>query len=181
MRSVQLTSRVSWPVLFAAVAAAPVVAVMGMRVLSPVRGPSAALGSDNLMTPPVQLYSPPKTPAEAFALVRTYDGVLSAGFGPSPMISKAPPKPVKPLVEAKPPAQQQPEPQKPAEQVVLAVTSIMSRSGNPLAVINGRPRRVGDVLPGGWTVHEINGEEGQVVVRSETGEQATLKLKIGRE
>lgn len=59
------------------------------------------------------------------------------------------------------------------------VSSILPSPRNPLAVIDGRPRRVGDILPSGWKVLSINGEDNTVTLQHSTGAKIRTGLKNG--
>ncbi len=53
----------------------------------------------------------------------------------------------------------------------VRVTSILPHPKNPLAIIDGKPRRVGDTLDSGWTVMSINGKDFSVSLRHTTGKE----------
>ena len=81
-----------------------------------------------------------------------------------------------------PPAKSQSRPTRPVQAQTLptvSVTSILPNSRNPLAVIDGRPRRVGDTLPSGWTVISINGEDNTVTLKHSSGAEIRAGLKNG--
>lgn len=60
----------------------------------------------------------------------------------------------------------------------LVVTSIMiGGDQQPMAVINGRVQRVGDVIRGAWTISEIDRIECLVRFTNTEGETATLTMK----
>ncbi len=58
----------------------------------------------------------------------------------------------------------------------VRVTSILPSSRNPLAIIDGKPRRVGDTLKSGWTVVSINGDDFTVTLRHSSGETMNAKM-----
>lgn len=74
-----------------------------------------------------------------------------------------------------------PTPDNPAPMVRAAdsfrVTSVMPSARNPLAVIDGRPRRVGDVLDGGWKIEAINAQDHSVSLVHPSGNRARIGLK----
>jgi hypothetical protein len=57
------------------------------------------------------------------------------------------------------------------------VTSILPHPKNPLAIIDGKPRRVGDVMDSGWTVLSINGDDFTVTLRHKTGKEIRESMK----
>lgn len=59
----------------------------------------------------------------------------------------------------------------------VQVTSILPHPKNPLAIIDGKPRRVGDVLDSGWKVMSINGEDFTVTLRHRSGEEVRERMK----
>lgn len=58
-----------------------------------------------------------------------------------------------------------------------SLTSIALVSGGPLAVIDGRPRRVGDEIQDGWRIEEIDPRLRVVAVRHDRGERVVLTLR----
>lgn len=61
----------------------------------------------------------------------------------------------------------------------VSITSILPSSKNPLAVIDGRPRRVGDTLESGWTVISINAEDNTISLQHSSGAKIRAGLKNG--
>jgi len=59
----------------------------------------------------------------------------------------------------------------------VVVTSILPSPRNPLAVIDGKPCRVGDTLASGWTVLSINGEDNTVSLVHTSGAKLRTGLK----
>ena len=59
----------------------------------------------------------------------------------------------------------------------MVVTAILPNAKNPLAIIDGKPRRVGDTLESGWTVMAINGKDFSVSFRHKTGKTIRVKMK----
>jgi len=57
------------------------------------------------------------------------------------------------------------------------VSSILPNPRNPLAVIDGKPRRIGDTLDSGWTVISINASDFTVTLRHSTGKEIREGLK----
>lgn len=71
----------------------------------------------------------------------------------------------------------QPEPDQSRGLPPVSVTSILPSARNPLAIIDGKPRRVGDTLPSGWTVVSINGEDSTVSLIHTSGKRVRAGLK----
>ncbi len=59
----------------------------------------------------------------------------------------------------------------------VSITSILPHPKNPLAIINGKPHRVGDVLESGWKVMSINGQDFTVTLRHSSGKEIREGLK----
>ncbi len=57
------------------------------------------------------------------------------------------------------------------------VTSILPNPKNPLAIIDGKPRRIGDTLDTGWTVMSINASDFTVTLRHATGKEIRARMK----
>lgn len=58
----------------------------------------------------------------------------------------------------------------------IRVTTILPHPKNPLAIINSKPHRVGDVITGGWKLVKINGPKRTVTLLHTSGKQMTLSL-----
>ena len=59
----------------------------------------------------------------------------------------------------------------------VTVTSVLPHPKNPLAVIDGKPCRVGDVLPNGWKIQSINGSDFTVTLIHSSGKRYRARLK----
>lgn len=59
----------------------------------------------------------------------------------------------------------------------FTVSSILPNPKNPLAVINGKPCRVGDPLGGGWQLQSIDGNARTVTVIHVSGKRVKVGLK----
>ena len=59
----------------------------------------------------------------------------------------------------------------------VQVSSILPHPKNPLAIINGKPHRVGDVLESGWKVMSINGQDFTVTLRHSSGKEIREGMK----
>lgn len=57
------------------------------------------------------------------------------------------------------------------------MTSILPHPQNPLAVIDGKPRRIGDTLESGWTLEGISGDDFTVTLRHSSGKRIRQGLK----
>ncbi len=56
------------------------------------------------------------------------------------------------------------------------VTAVMPHPSRPLAVINGRPRSIGDVVVPGWTLTAIDGHSRTVTLTHTSGRTQTLQI-----
>ena len=186
MRFEKLTigsTQLPWPAVALALALMPLLAVAGLRTLK--RSPASAIA--NQLTP-VAAYkpTPQSTPSPtALALVSQFNAEAVRGFGPSPMINRAPPPP---KVQPKPIEQPRSEPKvepKPTlvpppqrlEAPSLNITSIMAAHTGAVAVINGKIRRVGDVVGNGYRITSINATTGEIEVANDRGDKSSYHFK----
>jgi len=158
--------------VLAAAALAPTAAVLLVRAVAPHAGPASASarpGAPDRVEPVHPLTPAPltgKQPALA-AAIRSRTPEFRSPF-------------VVPMSEAdregllQNPKGKAPPPKAPE----FAVTSIIS-GAQTFAVINGKPRRVGDELDGGWVLAEIDSAGRRATV--EHPEQGRLVLKIKTE
>ncbi len=177
------TTRIPWPVLAAVIAAAPLLAVGVYRTMkqqpAPVSG--VELVEAAAFNPPVDNKPSPA----ALALVSQFSAEATRGFGPSPMISRAPaaaprPKPVPEPVVAR--AEPEPAPDVAALPPGITITSIMDGlQGQSFAVINGKIRRIGDNVGNGFAVHDINMKTGEVEIRNQLGDNFIYQIKKRQE
>ncbi len=58
----------------------------------------------------------------------------------------------------------------------FSVTTILPNPKNPLAIINSKPRRVGDEIQGGWKLMGIDGKNLTVTLVHKSGKSMTLSL-----
>ena len=173
------STKLSWPVVAAALAAMPLVAVIGLRSIK--RAPASAMAAPVETTAFKPAVDKP-VPPTALALVSQFNAEASRGFGPSPMLNRAPPPPPKSVTPppSTPTTQvQTPQPaQVQAQPPVLQVTSIMAASnGQMMAVINGKTRRVGDNVGNGFKVARIDKDTGEVAIRNREGVRVVFTLK----
>jgi hypothetical protein len=174
------TTKVAWPVIAIALVGMPIVGVVGLRSLK--RPPASALAQD--ITEAVGFKPSPEATASAnaLALVSQFNAEALRGFGPSPMTNRTPAPAPKPVVVDPPkiPTVKTPvvTPTQPAQPPQLQVTSIMAASnGSMMAVINGKPGRVGSDVGNGFRVASINAETGEVTIRNRAGTSAVFVLK----
>jgi hypothetical protein len=175
------TTKLPWPAVAAALVVMPLLAMGGLRMLK--RNPAAAFGGEIPSATPFTPKAESKASANALALVSQFNAEASRGFGPSPMINRAP---APPKVQPKPevPTVKTQEPQVPAhttthQQVVapdLQISSIMAARGGSVAVINGKLRRIGDAVGNGFKVSSINAGTGEVEIAHPSGETAVFHL-----
>lgn len=172
------TTKVSWPILGAALIAMPIAAVFGLRTLK--AQPASAFGQQIEETSSFKAKEDVQVSGPALALVSQFNAEATRGFGPSPMINKAPPPPkVAPQETPVEPVHVEPRPGVPVQVAPppeLQVTSIMkANNGQMMAVINGKTRRVGDAVGNGYTIKSITA--GEVLVTNRSGDVATFLLK----
>lgn len=58
----------------------------------------------------------------------------------------------------------------------FALTSVMPHPKRPIAVINGRPRTIGEELSPGWTLAEIDGAGRTVVINGPQGDRIRVRM-----
>ena len=59
----------------------------------------------------------------------------------------------------------------------IQISAILPNARNPLAIIDGKPRQVGDTLESGWTVMTINGDDFSVTFRNRSGKTIQVVMK----
>jgi hypothetical protein len=185
MRFEKLTigsTQLPWPAVAIALAVMPMLAVAGLRTLK--RSPASALGAPIAAAAAFKPSVQSTASANASALVSQFNAEASRGFGPSPMINKAPPPPkVQPKVVEQPrvvpKADPEPQPRQPQRLAApdLQITSIMASQNGSVAVINGKIRRVGDAVGNGYRITVINAATSQVEVANETGDKNVYQFK----
>ena len=70
-----------------------------------------------------------------------------------------------------------PEPESPVVVPEFRLSSIMLGGSTPIAMIDGKVRRAGDVLAAGWTVQAIDHSAGTVSLTGPKGKHVELKLR----
>lgn len=163
-----------WTVL--AMTAAPACAVLLMRVIAPIQGPAAAKAGTVTNDAQAPLVVPPvfePTPAQ-IELAAVMHEEARRPFGPSPVITRK--REGEPATEPMPLPSDQEAPAGPMPPDA-SVTSIMVAQGQPMAVIDGAVRRVGDTVAPGWTVTAISRDEGSVTLTHTRGDVHRLVLR----
>lgn len=141
---------------------APVLVAAGVRaVLS--TGPAMTVASTGprggVAAPEGRAVSPEEARAE-----RWLDGAGPARVTRSPMLHVPAPEPV----HAAEPAAAEPEPVRPG-MPALALSGVVSREGQAVALINGRLRGVGEEAAPGWRIEEIDRGALRVTLRGPDG------------
>jgi hypothetical protein len=111
----------------------------------------------------------------SFRLDRLEEPLSSNDFIPSPFYFESQLAPIDPVVEPTPRATQRPT--GPAELPPVRVTSILPNGKTPLAIIDGKPRRVGDTLESGWKVLSINGDDFTVTLVHSSGQKVRAGIQ----
>lgn len=164
-----------------AVALAPLAAALLARTVVPVQGPSPALAAGVSDVAPIKIAPAANslTPEQA-RLASIAAEMKTQPFGSSPFDPIVGP----PLVldepapsnsnNFEPAAAAAPEPPK------CRLTSIMA-GRTPVATINGRARRVGELIAPEWSVGAIDALQGTVTILHSGGHTVTLHLRPQRE
>ena len=154
---------------FLAAALAPAAAVLFVRALAPHAGPASAAAKTSApeRIEPVHALAAPmltgKQPALAAALrtrTPTYDSPFVVP------LSEAAREGLLQGSKGKPAAAKAPE---------FTITAIIA-GAQTIAIINGKPRRAGDELDGGWSITEIDAANRQAMLSH--AELGTVVLKI---
>lgn len=158
------------------VGACPLLALAGVRVWIHSNGPATA-SAQAPMTPIVlPSFAPLPPPSDTQGLVLARIEALDGLTAPTPFPrAEVPFEPAQePSVEPDPEA----GPEIPETQPIpdLVVTTVMG-GRVPVAMVNGRPRSVGDHVAPGWTIREIN--QSGIVVGHVDGRTATFTIQRG--
>ncbi|MCC5823456.1 MAG: hypothetical protein LAT64_05830 [Phycisphaerales bacterium] len=142
---------------------APAAAVYGSRHIG--AGAGDAIGAEIRPLPSVPDFEP---------LTATKANPTRFADLPSPFW--ADPEPVQPevvpeIIPEAPKAKGVPE---------FILSTVMPHPTRPLAVINGRPRAIGDPAAPGWTLTAIDGESRQVVLTGPDGQLVRVRLTTTR-
>lgn len=146
----------------------PALAVLGVRAVSPEGAPSTAraAAAAGVEAAPAAL---PTASAEQKGLLAAQREAAAAPFGPCPL---AMPQTTALRVAApEPPAERE----EPAPE--FALSGIVRGGGGAMAVINGRPRRLGDEVEKGWFVGGIDPGAGEVRLETPAGRRVTITLR----
>lgn len=146
------------------VALTPIAGVLGARFVG--AAPASALAATYLELPPLPTLPdtqprrlPPETLAAMASPFRAAERVLAA---------EAP--------EPEPQPEPEPAPEPPAPVPVFRLTTVMPHPVRPLAVINNRPRAIGDEVAPGWFLTAIHGDARQVTIRGPGNRQVQVSL-----
>ncbi len=153
-----------WRATAAVVAVAPVLSVLIARGWAPSAGPAKAAGASTKKTAAVEFVATPAVVlnAKEKALLANASASMATPWGAAPLAAPQ----VGEAGEAKPPPQ-----------VRLQLSAIMTQKDGDVAMISGKPRRKGERLGEGWTVREIDPEEGKVILDGPDGQSRTLRLR----
>ncbi len=153
-----------WRATAAVVAVAPVLSVLIARAASPAAGPAKAVAAATKKSAVVEFVSVPGVvlSVKEKAVLASASASMEGVWGSAPLVAPQ----VGESGEAKPPAQ-----------VRFQLSGIMTQKDGDVAMISGKPRRKGDRLGEGWTVREIDVDEGKVVLDGPDGQGRTLRLR----
>ena len=119
-----------------------------------------------------QMVSLQNTP---FYIERVGEGLNTQDFIPSPFYFEPAIAPIESVVRQSDPVTTRP---KGVQQLpTVRVTSILPNAKTPLAIIDGKARRVGDTLESGWTVLSINGDDFTVTLVHSSGQKSRVGIK----
>lgn len=172
-------NRIPWQVYVAAVAVLPSVGVLTARTMLPSRGPRSASAAE-----PIQPSSGPSairaTKAEQLSTQDAAFLELVASSASQPVaqspIARRQGRGVR--VDKQTPSTSKSFSVEPALRATeTSVTSILKSNGQLIAMIGGKLRRVGDRLSDGWSIKEIDADEGTVMLVHVSGHTKTLSLR----
>lgn len=110
-----------------------------------------------------------------FYIERVGEPLSTQDFIPSPFYFESSAAPIESIVKPADPIVSRP---KGVEKLPpVRVSSILPNGKTPLAIIDGKPRRVGDTLESGWTVLSINGDDFTVTLVHSSGQRARVGIK----
>lgn len=110
-----------------------------------------------------------------FYIERVGEPLNTQDFIPSPFYFESAATPAESIVKPADPIANRP---KGVEKLPpVRVSSILPNGKTPLAVIDGKPRRVGDTLESGWTVLSINGDDFTVTLVHSSGQKTRVGIK----
>lgn len=151
----------------AALVAGPSLCFLLVRTMAGSSSPATAQAGPAGETPRVanmQVEPPSRQQRDVAA---ASESALAEAFGPSPI--------------ATPPVLAMPElaafhSQESNRQEKFVLTAIIN-GREVMAVVNGKPRRVGDFLPNGWQIESIEPQSERVMLTAPNGQRSLLKLR----
>jgi hypothetical protein len=138
---------------------APASGVIGARFVG--AGPRTAAASVPAVLPPLVEFVPPPPEAPATDFSALASPFRSADPAIVPLLQPEVRLPPTPVERSLP---------------VFTLTSVMPHPSRPLAVINARPRSVGDEIAPGWILTRIEGDTRQVIVTGPDGRSHRVRM-----
>lgn len=167
----------------AGLAVIPMLMLLGVRTVG-VQSPQTASARSTKQKPadaPMvnvrRSISPEQAAVARFAAAQSADGPLL-----SPFLFDDPDKPAPITQIVLPPVPSKPETPKPAADTPPAVvlTALMLGNREPLAVINGKPYRLGAEIAPGWTLTSIDRQAASVTVTFAADPERTVTARLQR-
>lgn len=145
----------------------PALCVLAFRFSGPVNPQSA--GAANTSPPAVTIAESEQAKAteDQVQTAAAAEAAIKKGFGPSPL--SLPPAATTPVVI-------QSHGQTVNAIDSLTLSSIMSTPRGPMAVISGKPRRIGEEITPGWTLQSIDAAASSVSLHGPESARSTLWL-----
>ncbi len=159
-----------------ALAVAPALGVLVLRVALPGKGPASASASSTsgideaLILPAEARWTPAQ---QELRSIMTQEA--AKGFESSPVLTRR-----REVIETAPPTPDMPPPIEGPETVVppnATLTSVMAAGEHSIAVIDGKVRRVGESVAPGWKISAIDRNAGTATLTHTTGTTHTLTLR----
>lgn len=172
-------TQIPWQAVVAAAALLPTVGVLAARSVLPSSGPrmaSAAPSADpSGGTSAIRSSSAGKLSAQEVAFLEMIATNKSSAITRSPIAQKAG-RNVR--IDDQPQSASKSFNDEPAlRSTESSVTSILKSNGQMIAMIGGKLRRVGDRLSDGWSVKNIDADEGTVLLAHVSGYTKSLSLR----
>ncbi|MFO0857652.1 MAG: hypothetical protein U0640_09890 [Phycisphaerales bacterium] len=172
-------TQIPWQAVVAAAALLPTVGVLAARSVLPSSGPraaSAAPSVDNESgTTSIRSNSAGQLSAQDVSFLETIASNRSSPITKSPIAQKAG-RNVR--IDDQPQSTSKSFTDEPAlRSTESSVTSILKSNGQMIAMIGGKLRRVGDRLSDGWSVKNIDADEGTVLLVHVSGYTKSLSLR----
>lgn len=156
--------------LLPALAILPGIVVLGAKFVLPMSGPREAAAATSEEFEPFELPPALSVMEQDALLASAFASEMSKGFGSSPLLIE-----YEPLVDQKP--VHVPRVDQAIDGPMLKVTSIMTTSQGPIAVIEGELRKVGDVVVEGWSVLHVDPVIAAVTLQHTSGVRHTVTMK----